>query len=365
MDIYSFINSGDIRQYLKEINYTFTVPETAFLIYQSRTATLKEKFSVWQEIIDSMPDCSMKQRFNMESIESFHQFLRDYMALLNKMTDLFFISENAVYTYEIFEKSLCSVDSSDYDWCEAGLFFADYDCALSHFKKYYQEETFGKIRFVKCFIQESDEEQHDKNIKLELNSDLEITSIDFPWTILEDSESDTMLAFEGMWFPFPTPFKRGDILIDRRRSGRPFVLNSISTWSSEDYIRNGYTAQDDRVKQADRLLARNLKYADTTDMNYDGYFIQGDAACGFQIVFDVNQSYLELERYTENLTGEQRVLKVISGMISPDRKGKVDIDFFGNTCHLIFMEELYRREKKLLESIYIEEELKKFGLIDD
>ena len=48
MDIYQFIDSRDIRNYQQDIKYKFTVPETAFLIYMSRSATLNEKLDAWQ-----------------------------------------------------------------------------------------------------------------------------------------------------------------------------------------------------------------------------------------------------------------------------------------------------------------------------
>ena len=55
MNIFRFINSKDIREYLRELQHQFTVPEAAFLIYMSRTVPLKEKFDAWQEIINTMP----------------------------------------------------------------------------------------------------------------------------------------------------------------------------------------------------------------------------------------------------------------------------------------------------------------------
>lgn len=36
MDIYQFIDSKDIRNYLQDMKYKFTVPETAFLIYMTQ-----------------------------------------------------------------------------------------------------------------------------------------------------------------------------------------------------------------------------------------------------------------------------------------------------------------------------------------
>lgn len=43
MDVYRLINSTDISSYLREINYSFTVPEIAFFIYQSNNISLNEK----------------------------------------------------------------------------------------------------------------------------------------------------------------------------------------------------------------------------------------------------------------------------------------------------------------------------------
>ena len=43
MDIIRFINSRDIREYLKNRNYPFTALEAAWLIYRCRSATIKEK----------------------------------------------------------------------------------------------------------------------------------------------------------------------------------------------------------------------------------------------------------------------------------------------------------------------------------
>lgn len=62
MDIFSFINSRDIREYLKIRNYPFTSLEAAWLIYQCRSATIEEKHATWQELIQTMPDCAVAER---------------------------------------------------------------------------------------------------------------------------------------------------------------------------------------------------------------------------------------------------------------------------------------------------------------
>ena len=74
-----FIHSKDIRDYLQQIGYSFTAPEAAFLVWQCRNATLKEKIAAWREIIETMPDCSLTRR-ETEPIGSCHDFLQRHIA---------------------------------------------------------------------------------------------------------------------------------------------------------------------------------------------------------------------------------------------------------------------------------------------
>ena len=62
MDLFRFIDSKDIREHLRQIGYSFIAPEAAFLVWQCRSATLKEKITAWREIIETMPDCSLTRR---------------------------------------------------------------------------------------------------------------------------------------------------------------------------------------------------------------------------------------------------------------------------------------------------------------
>ena len=53
MDIYRFVNSKDIRKYLKEANYQFNTLEAVYLVYFARYLTLNERHNAWNEIIPS------------------------------------------------------------------------------------------------------------------------------------------------------------------------------------------------------------------------------------------------------------------------------------------------------------------------
>ena len=96
---------------------------------------------------------------------------------------------------------------------EEGNLFSDFQTAISHLKKNYPEESFEKLRFTKQYFSGAEDES-EKKLILEMNHDLEILSVD-EQDVLNDSQEDLFMTFEGMWFSFPTPFRRGDILINR------------------------------------------------------------------------------------------------------------------------------------------------------
>ena len=82
MDIGRFVDSAAIRAYLKEQNYPFSAQEAAFLAYQCKTASLEERVRAWEEIIRTMPNCSLEKTRCREEIPDFHAFLRRCSALL-------------------------------------------------------------------------------------------------------------------------------------------------------------------------------------------------------------------------------------------------------------------------------------------
>ena len=51
MDIFRFVNSKDVREHLKSIDYEFNSLEAAWLIYQCRDAAIDEKHKAWNELI--------------------------------------------------------------------------------------------------------------------------------------------------------------------------------------------------------------------------------------------------------------------------------------------------------------------------
>lgn len=236
---------------------------------------------------------------------------------------------------------------------EEGNLFSDFHTAISHLKKNYLEEPFEKLRFTKQYFSGA-EDKFGKKLTLEMNHDLEIMSVD-EQGILNDSQADLFITFEGMWFSFPTPFRRGDILINRVISEKPFVLNDIHIWGSKEMLENGYLEENSLVKNADKTVERLTKHGDTSDMNYSGSYVNEDARNGFYVFSEVFWNYLYLERYAQPLKGEQRALSALASYLSPDREKRISEELLCNTVHYYFMEEQCKRNRKFIEQEYTSE----------
>lgn len=85
MDFFDFLNSNSVASYLKETGYRFSAQEAAFVVKHSRKATYAKKCAAWNEIINTMPDCSVICRFDYPQYKSLHQFLKEYMSLVNRV----------------------------------------------------------------------------------------------------------------------------------------------------------------------------------------------------------------------------------------------------------------------------------------
>ena len=105
MNILNYINSKDIREHLKTINYEFNSLETAWLIYQCAGFTIKDRHAAWQELVKTMPDCKIEERMNTTAHNSLHDYLRKYIDYEENILAEFFAStENWLYTVEWFEQ---------------------------------------------------------------------------------------------------------------------------------------------------------------------------------------------------------------------------------------------------------------------
>lgn len=382
MDLFRFIDSKDIREHLRQMGYSFTAPEAAFLVWQCRSTTLKEKIAAWREIIETMPDCSMVERMNMDAIPSVHKFLEQYIALMKRLLENFYCEEHAVYSYGGSYR-----DGSDFDEeydrlypdvtsCVAGLlndevipWASEAEHAVEDYLQTIENRECKSLPPYPVSLFEIASIRLKKRsltspvdcITLILNDRLEPVAIDTFGQFLTKEEENLLLTFQGMWFAFPTPFKRGDIVFpcsERKHTfysqhgsaagNRPlppdelYVLDSLPTWGSEEMRQNGFAPDSNKVKSSDRWLRNLTRNGDTSDLSFSAYYIYQKS-----VIKEIEGNYLLLERYNGPLSGEHRLLGAVSKLLT----GRIEPDIFLNLFEVIQAEEQWKDTTALREEL--------------
>ncbi len=344
MNIYRFINSKDIRFHLQSLRYDFTLPEAAFLVWQCIDATLEEKHEAWCELIRTMPDCGMQKRRNMSAIKSMHDLLQDYMKLEQKLLREFYQETDAVYFFNLSERD----NSFPNGFSETEKFnraFLNLTSCLAAIKG--GIDGIDPRNILRIEIKKQRLSVPENTLTICMNSKLEVMDIDSFRYLLTEREQELLCVFEGMWFAFQTPFKRGDILY-RKSSPKgwycPFnqfyVLDSLSTWGTREMSENGFAANDS--KEGDRLLQNLLKDGDVTDMSFSAYSVEDG-----QIIFDNVSWYLSLERFDGALSGAQRMLYPLRDLLT----GKIRPDMFLDILRVIRADEEVKRTEWIRENL--------------
>jgi hypothetical protein len=328
-EICRFVNSKDIKHYLLEINYEFSTAEAAWLVYQCRTATLDEKIMAWKDIVNTMADQAIDSPQFDEPYESIHKVILDFIDLKEQALKLFLTeSEKDFYQYTL----VYSDGSMDY---EDSMLYSSYEKCLKQMNKEIQEE---KDDTVSGDIRRSGIDSF-WTITAFYNNNAEIIDVRIPrdygildWNLLD--------FFEDLWFHFPVPYKKGDILYDPRKYNRGsrdglIVMTGITPLLYEE---------DGRT------------HTDSSDMNVWGYFQEEETGILYQ---EVTWNYMDYELFPkEKLVGKKRILKALSNLL----KEEISLDLFIRAYHLIILEET--RNDLMPRGWYTDEGLKLAGIWD-
>ena len=187
MDIYNFINSKDICRHLRNINYEFSPLECAWLIWQSRRATVKDRHEAWSEIINTMPDCEIP---NYK--DSLHTFLRNLISAEKNAIQRFFEkTEDSIYT-----GSVTAIDGAGGFDTTAFLLLEDCISNLNNLMD-------SDVLYYNITKSKLEDGAYQDNIVVHLDANKNVAHI-----IMDDFEN----VFNKLTIKFPLPFKKGDIL---------------------------------------------------------------------------------------------------------------------------------------------------------
>ena len=213
MNVCRFINSKDIREHLETIKYPFGSLEAAWIIYQCRFASLEEKHAAWRELIQTMPDCAIEERPNTEAHDSLHRFLAAYMERETKLLHTFFENDGGIYRW-----MECQEDGERLE--HPGI-YSDYAKCYDRISREISDNEDGEI--AGYLVTKTYPDAEEPCMQSKLSAEGELLSV-------RESQAGPD-PFEGLFFVFPTPFQKGDIVWEPNTQGYckgPFVLTGVS-----------------------------------------------------------------------------------------------------------------------------------------
>lgn len=336
MEIFEFIDSKSIREHLKSINYSFSNVEKSFLVYMSTKATIEQKHKAFKKIIASGKDEKIERRPNTGEYPSLFEFLKRYMEIENKIVEEFYNTKESIYRY----RYLCHGDNS---YCEDfETVFPNFDLCDKAFKDDIEDYNGDEnLHFYEYRMDSLTEIGKKIILKFTPNNEL----LEIYATCLDEEQSNVLSAFDGMWFAFPTPFKKGDILISHRYNQlyvdkTPVVVESLSTWTKEEFVENECIKTEKEIERREYLYNQYKINGDISDLNIRGYFGCLDGT----FFWEVSHSILDYDYYEGPFTHGYRILNVISDYI----KDELDLDSMVKLAKYISDEEALKDSKRYI-----------------
>lgn len=346
MDFYQYINSPDIRDFLREKAYEFSPLECAYLVYQSMNHTLEEKFKAWEWLIANTEDCSVPERVNLAPQASLHDALKRYIEFTKKYLGLFEREGDAAVYLLGYPEHNSSADFdlhiaySNLERCKQTAAkeledFAEADKHINtdsviHWDTFLVRKLFingvgsyGSGVYIDVLF---DRAMNPREIQLTgfYESSASVYPLDEKWQFTKDEDELYTGFFHGMWFDIPTPFCVGDVVCDCN-TGEPFVLLGMNAWNIRE--RRSYKTYV------------NGSNGDASDMYAYGYSMC-DKYSGEQKEFlydDHMIDYLDCTYYRKPLIGSERLIGAYALYV----KGEID------AWELLHLDRLFKAEKEV------------------
>ena len=328
MDFYRFINSKDIRKYLQDLNYKFNSQEASWLVNQCGDATLEEKHEAWNWIINNMPDMEVRERVNCKYRESLHDTLKKYMAMQDDLLRRFSDPEEMIYSHEYYFNGRHTF----YRGSEK-LYFSQ-ESSVDQIRQTWDELKEDGIKPGTTIAAARHFRGEEYQILVAYDPDCRIKAVDVRGDCHNDEYDElTYEFFDGFWFDFPTPFKKGDILCKYNDDPDEFefcrgilVLKSLFPWElKEDGLPNKEKYEKGRS-------------GDISDMTSYGYYLREDGS----FYNEGSWNYMDLEYYHGPLTGVKRAYKALSSFM----KDEIEIELFTYALREIASEKTQEDFKK-------------------
>lgn len=311
MNVYEWLESPDVREYLEGLHYEFTLPEAFYVIRENEQRALEEKFAAWEELLDVMPDCPFSMEsdniavwkealgavpgwsFSIESdcggkVEtvSFHMAIREFIGYQKGLLEEAFRKDGAGAYGAWDVKDGKRVSLSEYlaeNWQE-----------LEQVMDHNRSDVFSLLTTL---------EGNQYRLEICVNRKKQVTEIG----VVRRREGDfggvgicVNQPLQAYQPALPIPFCRGDIVDEG--DDYPMVLDYIAGWSEEELLRNGLFPhrEDKKISVGYGLLS--------LEDDYNNVIISGE----------ISVAPIRLQYYRKPLKGSKRVLRAVSSYLKGD-----------------------------------------------
>lgn len=349
MDFTLFINSRDVRDHHRRIGYEYNAAEAAWLVYQCQDAGYRDRHEAWTWIIENMPDMKFDclRKYDPYRDASVHETLKAYMELEDKFVEEFKVGGDWVYSYSELSKSI----DGGYSHFDRSGVFSSWDSCVSYALGDADPEYSRSIVIYRDKLGDGKNARRHGSIEIDLKG--EILSADQECNdVTPDEEAYLQTLFEDMWFEFPVPFKKGDMvyIINPGFRKTPILLTGavIPPWRDAEEYRE----------------RRRKSGGDFTDMNVWGYSMEATRSYSeagessyLGVYSETWWNYMDAEYYRDELKGLYRALLPIQAWL----KGELGDD----VCLMLAAYHRVLLEEELAQTVsgsYMAGELKKIGL---
>lgn len=254
MDICSYLNSKDVAEHCRKINHSFNALESVFIIYHCKRISVEVKHRLYRKIMRNMTDMPLSKhqrprwKDGLLYPESLFAALREFISNQEQMLQTLKTSNHAVFSYEWTGKG--------YEPTKSRIVYSDFEKAkLALSMELYEGTEFSMNDLASCGITMNLLDEP-KSITVEMNADWKFIFVDSIGFSFDSPLFQNFYAF------IPTPFHKGDILINPWSScPSPFVLDHIhyegrtesflqhmkSNWDETDLLAWGFDNMDELI----------------------------------------------------------------------------------------------------------------------
>lgn len=286
MNIYQYLNSKDVAEYLEKIGFTFTALEAARIIEICRHINLAEKHDAFRLLMEEMPDeeITLPAECGQEAKDTtLHTLLKEYISAEDELVQSFEKDEKG-YLYEF--QFTGGFGEIKHTFNHNYLTYRELKKEMKSIPRHL-EICEGIEEF---YIEKTNTETKDST-SLALDEKGTPMSVE---NLAIFCEPYTILRFESGNRAIPHPFKKGDLVCEYDEKERPFVFLDAD---GENVV--GYSLEKGTLKKEKEYVLP-----------------------------------LEVEYYRGEIKEEQKALQAASDFI----KGKTDLAEFANSYHKAMLE---------------------------